>query len=91
MIDAIQCFLFPFRFAQDKNALLDLETIDDDLDQEGETIYCLLLFLVTLCYLMLSFATLCYCYILLLFVTFCYIFLSFSIYLLFFKVFIWFD
>ena len=28
-------YFFFFRFAQDKHALVDLETIDDDLDQDG--------------------------------------------------------
>ena len=31
-------FFLSFRFAHDKDALLDLETIDDDLDQEGKSI-----------------------------------------------------
>ena len=93
-------FSFLFRFAHDKHALLDLETIDDDLDQIGETIYCLLLFLVkypllpfiNAFYLLPHFVTTTFCYFLLLsIVIFCYLLLSFVSYFLFFKVFIWFD
>ena len=73
-------FSFLFRFAHDKHALLDLETIDDDLDQIGETIYCLLLFLVTLCYLLLTHFIFCPILLLLHFVTFCYFLLSFVSY-----------
>ena len=83
-------FFLLFRFAHDKHALLDLETIDDDLDQIGETIYCFLLFLVTLCYPLLPFINACYllphfvtttfCYILFLFVTYCYFLLPFVIF-----------
>ena len=75
-------FSFLFRFAHDKHALLDLETIDDDLDQIGETIYCLLLFLVTYpllpfinaCYLLPHFVTTTFCYFLLSFVSYFFIF-----------------
>ena len=72
-------FFFLFRFAHDKDALLDLETIDDDLDQEGKSIYSLLIFFVkfvtlfTLCYLVLPGLT--FCYLLLPFVTLCYLLL----------------
>ena len=86
MIDAT-IFFFLLRFAHDKDALLDLETIDDDLDQEGKSIYSLLLFFVkfvtlfTLCYLVLPFVTLCYlvlpcvtlCYLVLPLLTSCYL------------------
>ena len=53
---------------------MDLETIDDDLDQEGEAIYCPLLFRVTLSYLLLTHVIFCHILLQLHFVTttFCY-------------------